>query len=90
MLRGKLPTHSFGKRKALRKVFLPELGVPGTRVAKASMTYDAVVRPLQDDVDAVRLVNNLAANSERSARMFVQVDGSVAALKVFYGQIVGC
>ena len=34
-------------------------------------------------MDAVRLVNNLAANSELSAVSFIREEGSVEALKVF-------
>jgi hypothetical protein len=42
----------------------------------------AVVARMENDVDAVRLVNNLAANSVQSALLFSNVPGSVQALKV--------
>ena len=43
---------------------------------------EAVVARLHSDVDAVRLVNNLAANSGVSAALFVKTPGAVEALKV--------
>lgn len=42
----------------------------------------AVVSRMESDVDAVRLVNNLAANSAQSALLFSNVSGSIQALKV--------
>jgi hypothetical protein len=43
----------------------------------------AVVARMENDVDAVRLVNNLAANSVQSALLFSSVPGSIQALKVW-------
>jgi hypothetical protein len=42
----------------------------------------AVVSRMESDVDAVRLVNNLAANSSQSAILFSNVANSIQALKV--------
>mmetsp|Transcript_29855 Transcript_29855/g.46805 ORF Transcript_29855/g.46805 Transcript_29855/m.46805 type:complete len:403 (-) Transcript_29855:322-1530(-) len=50
-------------------------------IARVPSLLDSVVQRLEKDVDAVRLVNNLVANSEESAELFVRVRGSVQALK---------
>mmetsp|Transcript_39631 Transcript_39631/g.93863 ORF Transcript_39631/g.93863 Transcript_39631/m.93863 type:complete len:392 (-) Transcript_39631:78-1253(-) len=50
-------------------------------IASVPGLLDSVVQRLETDVDAVRLVNNLVANSLKSAELFVQVEGSVDALK---------
>eukprot|EP00286_Rhodomonas_abbreviata_P000483 CAMPEP_0181291150 /NCGR_PEP_ID=MMETSP1101-20121128/1809_1 /TAXON_ID=46948 /ORGANISM="Rhodomonas abbreviata, Strain Caron Lab Isolate" /LENGTH=391 /DNA_ID=CAMNT_0023395513 /DNA_START=191 /DNA_END=1366 /DNA_ORIENTATION=- len=50
-------------------------------IASVPGLLKSVVRRLETDVDAVRLVNNLVANSEQSAELFVSVPESVDALK---------
>jgi hypothetical protein len=50
-------------------------------IAQVSGLLPAVIERLETDVDAVRLVNNLAANCMRSAELFVNVPGSLDALK---------
>merc|ERR1712216_86922 len=50
-------------------------------IAELPGLLDAIVKRLETDVDAVRLVNNLAANCLRCAQLFVMVPGSVDALK---------
>jgi hypothetical protein len=67
------------------KVTPPHVHVPGNvfcALITWMLTSESFFLYLQDDVDAVRLVNNLAANSETSSQLFVEVDGSVEALKV--------
>ena len=50
-------------------------------IAELPGLLDAIVQRLETDVDAVRLVNNLAANCLRCAQLFVMVPGSMDALK---------
>lgn len=50
-------------------------------IAEVPGLLPAVIKRLETDVDAVRLVNNLAANCMRSAELFVNVPGSMDALK---------
>lgn len=50
-------------------------------IAEVPGLLQAVIKRLETDVDAVRLVNNLAANCMRSAELFVNVPGSMDALK---------
>jgi len=50
-------------------------------IAQVPGLLPAVIQRLETDVDAVRLVNNLAANCMRSAELFVNVPGSMDALK---------
>jgi len=50
-------------------------------IAEMPGLLDSVVQRLETDVDAVRLVNNLAANCKRSAELFVLAAGSMDALK---------
>mmetsp|Transcript_46791 Transcript_46791/g.146711 ORF Transcript_46791/g.146711 Transcript_46791/m.146711 type:complete len:398 (-) Transcript_46791:23-1216(-) len=51
------------------------------RIVKVPGLLEAVVERLETDVDAVRVINNLAANCTESARLFIQVPGSIRALK---------
>jgi hypothetical protein len=50
-------------------------------IAEVPGLLPAVIERLEHDVDAVRLINNLAANCMRSAQLFVNVPGSLKALK---------
>jgi len=50
-------------------------------IAEVLGLLPAVIQRLETDVDAVRLVNNLAANCMRSAELFVTTPGSMDALK---------
>jgi hypothetical protein len=51
------------------------------RIAEVPGLLPAVIQRLETDVDAVRLINNLAANCMHSAELFVKVPGSLDALK---------
>ena len=53
-------------------------------IAQQPGLLPAVVDRMESDVDAVRLVNNLGANSAQSALLFANVPGSIQALKVKY------
>jgi hypothetical protein len=53
-------------------------------IAQAPGLLTAVVSKMANDVDAVRLVNNLAANSEQSALLIANTPGSIEALKVYF------
>jgi hypothetical protein len=44
---------------------------------------ESVISKIEKDVDAVRLVNNLAANSEEAARLFAEHPHGIESLKVF-------
>ncbi len=50
-------------------------------IAEVPGLLESVIQRLETDVDAVRLVNNLAANCKRSAELFVSAPGSMQALK---------
>eukprot|EP00960_Hanusia_phi_P050120 760006-Hanusia_phi.AAC.5 len=51
------------------------------KIVKVPGLLEAVVERLETDVDAVRVINNLAANCIDCARLFIQVPGSIQALK---------